>query len=124
MYAAEYGQVHAAAYLLQQGASPVLTSLKGDTPLHVASNLADDVELARLLIRHGVPLDAKNTPVPQLRRAAAPRADDVLMLSGVRAQYGHTALDMARYGGRDGIVAELVAAGASAGSTQGAPGDG
>jgi ankyrin repeat protein len=113
-FAAQRGQVGAAAALIELGADVRSTDRFGTTPLMLAAEQTDPA-LVELLLQHGADSQAfdaeKRTALFYAARADRPAAVQLLLqagaLSGARDERGYTALDAALTVGADAAVAEL-----------------
>jgi len=52
------GHMNIAMFLLQSGANPNYQTMRGETPLHLATR-ANQTDIIRVLLRHGAHVDAK-----------------------------------------------------------------
>ena len=52
------GHMNIAMFLLQSGANPNYQTVRGETPLHLATR-ANQTDIIRVLLRHGAHVDAK-----------------------------------------------------------------
>ena len=126
---AAYGGLHAAAQrgdaarlveLLAAGADPQVRDGRGRTPLHVAT-FARRRDAIRVLARSGADLDALESDRYDAATIAAVADDEdtlrlLLQLGAsarqVTSRYDGTALIAAAHLGHDGVVRQLIAAGA------------
>jgi len=56
--AAFMGGMNIVVYLIQNGAGPDVTTVRGETPLHLAAR-ANQTDVIRILLRNGATVDAK-----------------------------------------------------------------
>lgn len=89
LYAVIHGRYETARYLLTRGADPAAVVYNGNSALHLVSDLADDAQMARLLIAAGAPLSPTNR----------------MFDSG--AGSGKTPLELAELTGRTGIAGAI-----------------
>jgi ankyrin repeat protein len=98
--------------LLQRGAAP---HREGWSPVHYAAT-GPDVEVLRLLLDKGVPVDARSpngtTPLMMAARYGSEASVDLLLERGanpkLRNQRGHDAAEFARMDGRDKLAQRLA----------------
>jgi hypothetical protein len=99
--------------LLERGAR---VHKEGWSPIHYAAT-GPQVDAVRMLLERGAPVEAmspgKDTPLMMAARYGAEASVDLLLARGASAaaknERNHDAIDMARNGGRDWLVARLEA---------------
>jgi len=119
-YAARYGQVKAAEYLIQRGAKVNGRCSYGSTPLSMAAEKGH-TGVVRLLIANGADVHIKShdsTPLHYAVNFGHRDAAEILIDSGAninaRDQYGNTPLYWAVHRGHRDVVELLISKGASA----------
>lgn len=63
------GCMNIVIYLLQCEANPDVSTIRGETPLHLASR-ANQTDIIRILLRNGAQVDAKARVSPKLKKPA------------------------------------------------------